>query len=241
MKIQYLSDLHIEFTNYTRPVPPVEGDVLVLAGDITMGDEVTWINQLPHEHIVYVLGNHEFYGGDIGFTETMIRNSLDPRVHVLNRESVEIEGVTFHGATMWTDYNGGNPLEMNEANNVMNDHRMITDGDNRFMAEDAMRIWNVSKIWLDAFVKPGDVVVTHHAPCYGSISEQFSKSGLNGAFYSDLTDIMLDHNPALWIHGHVHNSFDYMIGDTRVVCNPAGYPGEHTNDREFRDYTTVEI
>ena len=241
MKIQYLSDLHIEFTNYTRPVPPVEGDVLVLAGDITMGDEVTWINQLPHEHIVYVLGNHEFYGGDIGFTETMIRNSLDPRVHVLNRESVEIEGVTFHGATMWTDYNGGNPLEMNEANNVMNDHRMITDGDNRFMAEDAMRIWNVSKIWLDAFVKPGDVVVTHHAPCYGSISEQFSKSGLNGAFYSDLTDIMLDHNPALWIHGHVHNSFDYMIGDTRGVCNPAGYPGEHPNDREFRDYTTVEI
>ena len=240
MQVQYLSDAHLEFGKMDHP--PVLGDVLVLAGDITVKNRVEWINDLPHEHVVYVMGNHEFYQGGLKRQVEKTREALDPRINFLQNESVEIMGRMFHGSTFWTSYFNGDPTVMSFANIRMNDHRLIREPhfERRFKAESAYREWKIASMWLEDVLGEGDVVVTHHAPTELSIAKWFRGDVMNGAYYSNMTELMFDKKPALWVHGHVHASFDYMIGDTRVVCNPRGYVGVDEN-ADFRDYSMVEI
>ncbi|WP_274534676.1 hypothetical protein [Aureimonas sp. AU20] len=82
----------------------------------------------------------------------------------------------------------------------------------------------------EELTKPFDgptVVVTHHAPTPRSIHPRYEGDVANPAFASDLTDLVARVGPDLWIHGHVHDSFDYRIGRTRVLANPKGYGDEN--------------
>jgi len=250
MKIRLLSDVHLEFDNTPMEFcdalynPNWNGaDVLVLAGDITTKSRVQWIVEMSKHfpHVVYVYGNHEFYKSNFDSVKRHTVESLPSNVHVLDDSSVMLDGVNFHGCTLWSDFNKGDPLTYHAAQSSMNDYRQIRDEKYSIIKPQGIHTrHNVSKMFLADNVKEGDVVVTHHAPTYKSIHARFRGDKLSGCYASDLSDLILDTKPALFCHGHVHDSFDYMVGDTRVVCNPRGYKGSELNPN-FDEDLTVEI
>lgn len=242
MKINFLSDLHLEFGD---DVPSPEGDVLILAGDITTRvkqKHIDWINSLKFEHILYVMGNHEFYRGSVEKVIAETKSLVAKNVHVLENETVKIDGVNFHGATLWTDFDKANPISMELAEGGMNDYRAIRKENYayRWRPVDALNAHRASVAYLKMNVRKGDVVVTHMAPSFQSIHPDFRTSRLNGCYASDLEDFMLDRQPELWFHGHVHRAMDYFVGDTRVLCNPRGYEG-HEFVKGFDWNRQVEI
>ena len=243
MKINYVSDLHLEFGPMN--IEPESGDVLVLAGDITVKGRVDWINDMATKfnHVIYVLGNHEFYRGAMDSVYRKTKETLVDNVHVLNNESITISGVKFHGATLWSDFLNGDPISYLQCGTGMNDYRLIRagDGNHRFTPEVAHALHNTSKVFLQENVKKGDVVVTHMAPSLLSIHEIYKHNMyINGAYASDLSELILDTQPKYFFHGHVHTSFDYTIGNTRVLCNPRGYVGEALNP-EFDPNASVYL
>lgn len=239
MKIQLASDLHLEFLQADWPgerlIAPVPGaDVLVLAGDIANGADVfklfsDWPTPTPIP-IIFVAGNHEFYGHAMEpMHARMKEGAATSGFHYLENESVEIEGVRFLGTTLWTDYRlEGDRTQsqlMTHAERGLNDHRLIRTGRHLFSAQDALDRHEASRSWLEAeLAKPFDgktVVVSHHGPHPLSVHPRFAGSPLNASFVSDLSELMPGVD--LWLHGHVHDSFDYRVGKCRVVANPAGY------------------
>ena len=232
MQINFISDLHLEFG--PMEIEPEAGDVLVLAGDIDIKGRVDWINDIAgrFNHVIYVLGNHEFYNGAMDSIYRKTREGLVDNVHLLENESVTIAGVTFHGATLWSDFLNGNPMSYLQCDQAINDYRLIRagDGNYRFKPQIAHSLHNISKVFLQENVKEGDVVVTHMAPSLLSIHEKYKNDmNINGSYASDLSELILDTKPELWFHGHVHTSFDYTVGNTRILCNPRGYVGEELN------------
>ncbi len=251
MIIRYCSDLHLEFSNNTMDLPYKGEDVLVLAGDITVKNDVDWIIKQStfFPHVVYIDGNHEYYNGRIDKVQRINAEKFADydNIHYGNNESVTIDGVTFHISVLWTDFNKANPISMSVVENAMNDYRIISyhdrtnDSYHKFSTRDALREHYVSKVFLTGAVKEGDVVVTHMAPTMQSIHQNYrADPHMNGGYASDLSDLILDNKPALWFHGHVHNTFDYLVGDTRVLCNPRGYVG-HEENPAFDLTATVEI
>jgi Icc-related predicted phosphoesterase len=235
MKIKYMSDLHLEFGSLDVD-PDNDGiDVLIIAGDINVKHRVDWINEMANifEDVIYVPGNHEFYRGHIDNTLRHIKQDVYENVHVLQNEWRKIKGVTFHGSTMWTDYqsSGNQPLAMLDANERMSDHRYIRMGEDfrKFRAEDAAYEHMRAMAYLTSNVKEGDVVITHHAPHENSSLECFKGQLLNASYYSDRTAFMMTFKPSYWIHGHMHNTSDYVIDETRVLCNPRGYAPHDIN------------
>ena len=247
-----MSDIHLEFDYKADDFCNAlkggrEGhteDVLVLPGDVTVKNKTRWLTLISpvFKHIIYVLGNHEFYHQNLDNTYRKTKEGLPDNVHLLQNESVTLDGVTFHGTTLWTDIDKGNPLSYMTANQSMNDFRLIRadGGHSRFTPQRSHTEHNVAKLFLRDNVKEGDVVVTHHAPSFQSIHEKYKGSNLNGCYASDLSDLILDIKPSLWFHGHLHDTVDYMIGDTRILCNPRGYVDIELND-EFEEMKYVEI
>lgn len=230
MKLLVLSDLHLEFSNLLFPAN--DADVIVLAGDIWKGDNgIFWARAAwPDKEIVYVAGNHEFYGKNR--LEVLARLRIAAKetgVHFLDNEEVVINGVRFLGATLWTDFKlFGEDLKMDcmlEGESSLNDFRLIEEGEWNFSAIDSINLHNESVTWLTKAIRePFDgktVVVTHHLPSADSVVARFKKDLLSACFASKLDHLM--GKPVLWVHGHTHDNLDYEIRGTRVVCNPRGY------------------
>jgi Icc-related predicted phosphoesterase len=235
MRVHILSDLHLEFAPFQRD--SVDADVVVLAGDIHTGmNGIQWIlNTFLDLPVIYVLGNHEFYGQKIPkLAEEIKAAAAGSNVRVLENDRVEIEGVVFLGATLWTDFrlNGDLVLAEVTAQTGMTDFRRIrvTPTYRRFRPVDARRFHTQSLEWLQQQTAQARgrmiVVVTHHAPSPQSIPQRFRNDPLNPAFASDLEPFVATSQAALWIHGHIHQHSEYVIGLTRVVANPRGYPNE---------------
>lgn len=243
MKIKYISDIHLEFAPLDN-IPKGDADVLILAGDIDIKGRVEWINaQLENfEHVIYVTGNHEYYRSNITHLEERIEEDLDPRIHFLQNSSVKIENTVFHGTTLWTDMK---PEDEWFANKGMADFSVIRIDEDfrRFTAYDSKLAHYAAMDYLKNSVNEGDVIITHHAPSFKSSLDCFIGSTLNPAFATDLSEFMFIYKPSFWVHGHMHNTSDYTIGGTNVLCNPRGYPvgdGENEN-REFDVNKTFEI
>lgn len=223
MKLWIFSDLHQDHGRFDLE-PPADAEVAIAAGDIQNDDFlVALARKLP---VIFVAGNHEFYGHDYASRLAALRAL--PGVTVLDNDTATIGGVRFHGATLWTDY-GHNPLAAEVARRGMNDHRYIKwakEPYQRFLPSHATKMHEASRRYLAENVKPGDVVVTHHAPSERSVAARYAGQLLNHAYFSALDAEIEVWKPALWVHGHVHSRFDYQIGETRVLCNPHGYPGE---------------
>ena len=245
MKVKYMSDLHLEF-GLLDETPDNDVDVLILAGDINIKQRVGWINEQASrfEHVIYVPGNHEYYKSNMDWADDYLEDELDSRVHLLQNCSVLIKGVWFHGTTLWTDYqsSGNQPLAMWDANQKMSDHRVIRHRESysKFRAEDAALVHSKAKRFLVRNVREGDVVVTHHAPHENSSAECFKGQLLNASYYSDMSTFMMESKPSHWIHGHMHNTSDYIVNDTRVLCNPRGYAPNDLNT-EFDINKTFEV
>jgi Icc-related predicted phosphoesterase len=235
VKILIMSDLHIEYSpRWSLPEVLPEHDVVVLAGDIDSPPSraADWASEAFEKPVIYVPGNHEYYGRNINGNDLFWASFSGKRtsVHVLDRHSVVIDGVRFIGATLWTDYYlfGLREEAMSEAAVALNDHRLIMSGAGlKFTPADALERHLGDREFLERelselFGGPS-VVVTHHAPHRGSIEDRFMSDMLSAAFASDLTHIIEKHRPALWLHGHMHHSCDYRVRSTRIVCNPKGF------------------
>ncbi len=232
MKIQIASDLHLEFLERSFPdfrvVEPGDADVLILAGDIHHGDRAFDVFRDWHCPVLLLHGNHELYGSvaEVVLAQLRKRGNVG-NVHYLEQETVVIAGVRFLGCCLWTDYalHGDPQHSMRLARVALMDHKAIRTRHGKFRPEAALALHGEARDWLkQTLAQPHDgptVVCTHHAPHAGSIHPQYTGNPHNPAFVSDLTGLlgMAD----VWIHGHVHNSFDYRVGGTRVVANPRGY------------------
>jgi Icc-related predicted phosphoesterase len=241
MKVKYISDLHLEFAPLDDQ-PLADVDVLVLAGDITIKNRVDWINEQAErfEHVIYVTGNHEYYKSNISNTDEYLADDLDPRIHFLQNSSVKIEDIWFHGSTLWTDM--GTPADEYFISKGMSDFSVIRHGPDyrKFRPLDAKLLHHESMMYLKKNVKEGDVVITHHAPSFKSSPEHFIGTPLNPAFATDLSSFIMDYKPKYWIHGHMHNTSDYRIAGTNVLCNPRGYHPMELN-KEFNINKTFEV
>jgi predicted phosphodiesterase len=230
MKIQIASDLHLEFLQPEQEKSLYqtfkgEADVLVLAGDIV---PVKYMDQLRdvfgrfcelYEDVVYVPGNHEFYHTNPPDVENLLgalSNEL-ANLHWLDCGARKIQGQTFYGGTGWFP----NKPEVPRLRHTMNDFRLIK-GLEPWVFEENTRFHRMARI----NVKPSTVVVSHHLPSFRSVPAEYKGDEGNCYFVNDMEWFIAEVQPKLWIHGHTHTPADYKIGNTRVVCNPLGYPGE---------------
>jgi len=247
MKLHILNDLHIEFEDFRPPV--TDADVVVLAGDIGVGVEgLRWAEaRFLDKLVIYVPGNHEFYHHDIVLIDELKAEALG-NIHVLNDDQVVIDGVRFLGSILWTDFalfgEADKFFAMQTARQQMTDFSIIQNHGHRFTPEDAIRLHTASRDWLAAMLAEPfagkTVVITHHAPSSQSVHPRYARDLLTPAFASNLENLMDGDRAALWIHGHMHESFDYEVYDTRVVCNPRGYAPNALNP-DFRSDWVVEI
>jgi Icc-related predicted phosphoesterase len=258
MRFTLMSDLHLEFAGH-QPVQFPDADVLVLAGDILVAEDLRRFTRedvvLPHEqtrgvsaqryrefldqvtqrypHVVWVAGNHEFYHGKFNQTLQTLQQECAHynNLHFLEDAFVDVEDVRFLGGTLWTDCNKRDPVTMTALQYAMNDYRVITNdeaGYTRLRPEHTVQRHVQTKRFIEQHITPKTVVVTHHAPSFQSISPEYKTDHeLNGGYASNLTELILDHRPEYWLHGHMHTHQDYLLGETRVLCNPRGYPDQN--------------
>lgn len=260
MKVQVVSDMHLEFADFD--LKNAGADVLVLSGDILVAkyfdgkspDSTSKLFQrfngfmsrisMEFPHVVYVAGNHEFYGGRWMKTIDLLTQycSLYSNVHYLERECWTHEDVTFIGSTLWTDMNRGDPLTLHAVRDMMSDYRAIVNDAKGFTSlrpYDTAQRHRLALDYIKSVVAEQHskkfVVVGHHAPSFASVDEFYKAQHImNGAYASELSEFILDRPQIkLWTHGHMHDPSDYMIGSTRVVCNPRGYYGHETRANQW--------
>jgi len=214
------------------------------------------------KEVVYIAGNHEHYHGTYDETHNILKTQLakHTNIHVLDREHITIGDTLFFGGTLWTDFNNEDPSTMRSIREMMNDFRIIAaPGGRKSSWKDAEGNlhYRISKLTPeDVLVDHKDfldklnqlssynkiVVVGHHSPSKLSTKPQYEDDWeMNGGYSSDLNDFILDRpNIKLWVHGHTHHAFDYMVGSTRILCNPRGYVGYEVNEDEFK-LITIEV
>ncbi len=263
MRLLIYSDLHREFSanfenRVTTPEPQLGSfgaDLVVLAGDTDTGVMgVRWARQFfAATRVLYVPGNHEYYGNKIGSLQAKLRDeAAGSSITILDDEAVEVGGYRFFGTTLWTDFEilGDRAEATREAGrhpNGMSDFRRIRRASDfrRFQPSDAARLHAAAKSRLIHFLESGPreraVVISHHAPSPRSllVRRDGRADPLDPAYASNLEGLIEANGPALWIHGHIHSARDYRIGITRVICNPRGYPDETYTG--FRPDLTVDI
>ena len=251
MKIRVISDLHLECCEQGHGVPDLgKGDVLILGGDILCArhfkkngplhkvyDDFLQKCVKNFDEVLYINGNHEFYGYNVEGPFDVLAEHLPKEIHYLENDYVKIEDWVFLCCTLWTDFRNENPLEMMEASRYLNDYKTIRIGSNyrKLNPDDTLKFHKKSKQFLieklEQFKNDKVWVLTHHGPSYQSVHPKYRSAGIaNGAYVSDLDDLILN-NPQIkyWSHGHTHETLDYMIGDCRVVCNPRGYYNGYNN------------
>ena len=268
MKISLASDLHLEFGDLDFDNQD-NAEVLILGGDICVANDIAqrdpynvmgpdYRSTRYHEffqrcsarfpHVIYIVGNHEHYHSDFSATVPHFQDVLSylPNLYVLEKQAKTIGDVTFLAGTLWTDLNDEDQQTITHIRRYMSDFRVIQNGDRRFTPEDTI---NEHRAMLEFIIEsiadaPVNkyVVVGHHAPSKASTKPKYQDDILvNGAYSSALDSFILDHPQIkLWTHGHTHDPFDYMVGSTRVMCNPRGYHGYEDRADEWK-LVTVDI
>jgi 3',5'-cyclic AMP phosphodiesterase CpdA len=251
MKIRVLSDLHLE-CDEPEAIAHADADLVVLAGDIhNHAEGVRWAAETfdSGTPVIYVPGNHEYYDGEFGALEVAMRDAAagTDNIRYLNNETLLDPHGRWRvlGTTLWTDFElFGSDNETREAAiaaaaKVMVDYRgpiqlawtaEHASGHNapsrNFTPQDSLALHRHDRAWLAAeLAKPfggKTIVVTHHAPHRNSLAARFADDLASAGFISHLPTLVRE-PVALWIHGHTHTPFDYVVNGTRVVCNPRGY------------------
>ena len=227
MNIQVISDVHLEFGHFD--IPTQDCDVLIAAGDIGVGTEgLEWLQTLEIP-VIYVAGNHEYWGFEINDLNSVLSDvSKGSNVHYLEKSSVKIDGVRFIGCTLWAEFKDCDEEQLHELESIMNDFRYIFLDEDLITAEQLIKLNQNSIKWLEKELsKPHEgptVVVTHHAPSLKSWASE-TDDYIKYAYCNELEPMLKDKEINLWVHGHIHSSSDYKKHGVRVVCNPRGYKG----------------
>lgn len=255
-KFQLLSDIHQEWSN--NPIirkDDIKGEVLLLAGDITNHPKkIEYLKELDVP-IYYIMGNHEYYGWPFSVALDAYRmwfESLEIKnITILDRQTVNINGVRLIGATLWTDFMApmpgliGSDEEVRWENQeiyceqLMNDFRVIGGfTTTRAKHEHQRDVGYIREVLATKHDGP-TIVMTHHAPSFLSSHRKYDSSAIKGGFCTALDHLIEEYQPEYWLHGHCHDSFSYTIGKTNVICNPRGYGVE--NWQRFRWDLIIEL
>jgi Icc-related predicted phosphoesterase len=241
IKLQVYSDLHIPHGHFD--IPKMESDVIILAGDIHVSYEHTleyliYTRNYHKKPIVFIPGNHEYY--NCNYTEEVNKweNTHEKDIHILNINTHwDFMGYRFIGDTLWTDVSR-NPIEEIIIKHSINDFQVIDSWD----TIKCSYVYRYNVIVLVDAIKSSIfpvICVTHHAPSYGSIPEEYKTSNIINAFATPLDATIESFDKLkIWIHGHCHQNSDYYIGKTRVLCNPKGYNNENP---DFIDEYVIEL
>ena len=204
--------------------------------------------QFPH--VIYIMGNHEFYNGKFYAGIDYMREECAkyPNVYMLEQDMKIIDNVVFVGGTLWTNMNKRDPLTMHAIEGMMNDFRIIRNDARNYAPMSALDVairHDKTLAYIEHIVHEHRnkkcVVVGHHSPSFQSVHPTYAHETLmNGGYHSDLSEFILDHPQIkLWTHGHTHHPFDYMIGETRIVCNPRGYENDGYSEDTGWDPTKI--
>ncbi len=255
MRFHYLSDLHLESEDWTGPLPcsdvlVIAGDLghaRCFAADADDGYARIRRERMERfarravdsfERVLLVMGNHDHYDGVFDDTARLFREHLHG-VSVLDDEAVDIGDVRIFGTTLWSDFEGGDPEAMKRANKGCGEFffvkRRVRDENGnehlaRFRAADALEAHRRSLEKLHDFLSaPGtgkSLVVSHHPPTTDGLNPAYRGKGLDGAFASNLEDVVLAVGPDAWVHGHTHIRREYSLGPTTFYANCRGFPGK---------------
>lgn len=248
MKFGIISDLHLDHSPW-KEAPSgeysIDLDLLVIAGDSFASKNIdyhrTLFDNLSRSvpDIIIISGNHEFYGSTFTRTFDEIRTFFASynNIHFAENEVLIFQGVPFVCTSLWTNNNNSNRVTRDHLLENINDYKMIRLSSQRnldpnFVAEYHERCLRFIDDSYDHLQKSFGkmVVVTHHAPSVKSVSQYYKSTEFdrqtNYSYYSDL-ESFIENRPkiAAWVHGHMHEEVDYMIGNTRIVTNPRGYLG----------------
>jgi Icc-related predicted phosphoesterase len=259
MLIQLKSDLHGEFSKkYSKGISDAylmsnkenqfyvdpKANVLILAGDICTVSDIDYIIKQFENVIIpilYVPGNHEYYGADRLTTDKVFRKELKgTNIKFMNREYEIIGDTVFIVATLWTELTN---VFAGIVHRSWSDFTQVKDHKLSYWQSQHLEdvIFIQKALSSEALKGKKKVVVTHHLPSYKSTPEQFKGDPYNPFFFTDLEKIMLDDDaPLVWMHGHTHDSFDYKVGNTRVVCNPYGYFPNALN-KQYLNNLLIEV
>lgn len=242
MKAWIFSDLHLEMDASFNELKIPDADVCLCAGDVLdggVGSTIRWLRRFitPCMPVVFVPGDHEYYRSSINEVLAAgyeLANGLD-NIYLLDGDSISLNGFRFIGATLWTDValHGDPRLPVATAKDQLNDYRRIKLSKTPFrcfLPQESRTLNMRATVDIDnAHRSQRDlptVVVTHHAPSLASLSRELLKDPLTPTLASRFEHRILEYEPLLWVHGHIHSSSDYYIGKTRVICNPLGYPDD---------------
>ena len=207
--------------------------------------------QFPH--VIYIMGNHEFYNGRFYDSIEHMRDECAkyPNIYMLEQDTKIIDDVVFVGGTLWTNMNRRDPLTMHAIVGMMNDFRIIRNDFRNYATMSALDVairHDKTLAYIKLIVQEHKdkkvVVVGHHTPSFQSCHPSYANDQLmNGGYHSELSEFILDHPQiVLWTHGHTHHPFDYVIGETRIVCNPRGYQNDgYSEDTGWNPNILLEI
>jgi predicted phosphodiesterase len=244
MKLHVMSDLHLDFQGdggkkFLDSLDPKGAEILVVAGDLA---EIRFLEETrryfaalcaKYEKVIYAPGNHDYYMSSPSATNGIldaVAKEFGDKLLILEHGKVhEIGGRRILGGTMWFPFDPMNPVFaglLNDFNLIKNFVPWVYDMNSSF------------NTFIKSRLMENDIVITHHMPSSACVAARFKGDALNRFFVNDLTSLILDRKPALWIHGHTHSALDFTFGSTRLLCNPLGYPKEFN---PFNDSLFVEI
>ncbi len=256
MKIYYASDIHSEYLRYPDiPRLDIAADAIVFAGDIGVADQTTEFLEAvaeayPHTQLVWVAGNHEFYGTDLDAQLYEFRQhaASHPRIHFLENDRLQLGEVTFLGCTLWTDFTAlGEPLASQclAHSQRLADFFYIYTRQGKFTAADAITRFRQSHHWLETELAACDpqktVVISHFPPCREARHGEIPEDYLAAYFQANARDLIERFQPRYWVYGHNHWSDRFFIGDTLLTSNQLGYPREPGVQERFNLRAFIEI
>lgn len=243
MKIQYCSDLHLEFPVNkvylkANPIKP-EGDILLLAGDIVPFIEIEkergFFDFLSDsfEHTYWIPGNHEYYRSDLSERSGTFQEHIRSNVSLLNNSTVQLNDVRLIFSTLWSKLD---PAKEWVIKKTMADFHLIRKNGNKITVDDYNDLHDEALIFIKGQLRSEEggntIVVSHHIPTFYNYPEKYRQSELNSAFATELFDLIEASNVDHWIFGHSHEMVpDFRIGKTTLTTNQLGYVeyGEHSS------------
>lgn len=244
VKVAYCSDLHLDnFRLFGEWVyPPIlnqsnnKADILIIAGDLGeykyLLHHKNFIKSVAktYKHVLIVEGNHEFYESDI---DDLPPFKYPKNVHLLKNETFVYENIVFFGGTLWSNLTDLNSLDQYNIKHMISDFKLISNKKENcsFSIEKMGHLYNafIENLYETHINLKDDqklFVISHFAPSIKSVTPGYENSAINPYFCNNLDDLIVGMKPIVWVHGHTHSMHDYMIGDTKVLCNPRGYPRE---------------
>jgi predicted phosphohydrolase len=252
MKIQYCSDLHLEFLDNRKwvlenPIIP-KGDILILAGDIVLFREIHQHQKFfdyvssHFEHTFWIPGNHEYYNSDIAQRSGSFEEKIRDNVTLLNNTVKNINGVRLVFSTLWSHISADKQFIIEQS---LSDFRVIQKNEKRLTVQDYNQLHLESRLFLEEALKNQTniptVVITHHPPTFINYPVKYAHSEINEAFGTEMSSVIENNEIDYWIYGHHHcNVKDFSIGKTKLITNQLGYV-KYSENENFINSRVVSI